>query len=419
MVILIGNKRAALIIVAAGIVSVLLIGFFSVRKEVPPDLSATKSDTRIDSELQAMTPELRKETKLLAIKTLTTPRTVSTESLTIEIQSVERIPDGIEILARAWDSTGTQLGFVDGTVEIERFRFYNPPVLVPDINGTIERQYVDHHGTTTKNFRYSPSDAMISTLEHTILVSGKPSDQIVPGKVGHTTTTVFPDANPETTSVDGTLIRNITPTEAFATIRSGNGTSASDSGAAEAAADLFAGSGAANTYQSLYRGIFFFDTSSIPDTDVISAATISICSRSTKIDGLGGNGAVGITSGTAASNTALAASDFQNNTSGTRYADTDIDVGSWAADSTYNNWTLNATGIAAITPTGISKFASKLGFDIDNTTTGLTWASSGEILARDYSADQAGTSCDPKLVITHAAAASAPPSKAQTVFILD
>lgn len=386
---------------------------------VPPVPLGAKMDAQMDEEIKALPANERAEVKATLIKTLSNPRTVVTENLTIEIQSVERVPGGVVIFARAWDSKGQQLGFVDGTVDIERFIFYNPPVIVPDPLGTIEREYVDRRGTTTAKFRYDPRAAITSALEHTILVSGKPSDKIEAGKIGHTTTTVYPNAHVETTSVDGYLVRNTTPTEAFTTLRGGNGTVAGDSGTGDIAADLFAGLGASNTYQALYRGIYFFDTSAIADSDVVSAATISICSRSTKIDGLGGNGAVGITSGTAASNTALAASDFQSNTSGTRLADTDIDMGSWAADSTYNNWTLNASGIAAITLTGVSKFASKLNFDIDNTTTGLTWASGGEILARNYLADNTGTSCDPKLVITHAAAAAPAIKPIQTVFMVD
>src|SRR3990167_1737916 len=42
---------------------------------------------------------------------------------------------GIELFARAWRGT-QQLGFgSDGSVEIERFRIFNPPILVDDPNG--------------------------------------------------------------------------------------------------------------------------------------------------------------------------------------------------------------------------------------------------------------------------------------------
>lgn len=430
MVTLIGNNKwGILLLLVIGAVAFFIRqhsfiedmppSFTAPKEEMSPSFAAPKTDVQLDRDLSLMSAAERKEAKARAIKTFANPRTVTTDNLTIEVQAVNQIAGAVEIYARAWNSQGQQLGFVDGTVEIERFIFTNPPVIVPDPTGTIVRTYVDRLGTSTVTYRYDPRAAITAALEHTIMLSGKPSNTIVVGKVGQTTTTVYPDAHAESTSVDGYVQRIITPTEAFGTLRGGNGTSANDSGSQDFAVDLFAGSGSSNTYQVLARGIYVFDTSSLPDTDVISAATISICSRTTKIDGLGGNGAVGITAATTASNTALAASDYQSNTSATRLADTDIDVGSWAADSVYNNWTLNASGIANISATGVSKFASKLGFDIDNTTTGLTWSSSGEILARNYMADQAGTSCDPKLVITHAAPAASTVKPIQTVFMVD
>src|SRR3989344_2016473 len=55
-----------------------------------------------------------------------------TYGVTREIQSVQKIEGGIEILARAWKD-GKQLGFgKDGSVEIERFKIFNPPILVDD-----------------------------------------------------------------------------------------------------------------------------------------------------------------------------------------------------------------------------------------------------------------------------------------------
>src|SRR3990167_4725754 len=60
--------------------------------------------------------------------------------LKVEIQSLKAIEvngsHGVEIMARAWKGT-KQLGFVDGTVEIERFRIFNPPIVVDDPNGDI------------------------------------------------------------------------------------------------------------------------------------------------------------------------------------------------------------------------------------------------------------------------------------------
>ena len=55
------------------------------------------------------------------------------------IGDIKEIDGGIELFAKAWKD-GKQLGFgKDGSVEIERFRFFNPPFLVGDVNGDIVR----------------------------------------------------------------------------------------------------------------------------------------------------------------------------------------------------------------------------------------------------------------------------------------
>src|SRR3990167_7852294 len=52
----------------------------------------------------------------------------------VELGQVEEITGGVQLLARAWrTSDGVAIGFGrDGSVEWERFRIYNPPIMVPD-----------------------------------------------------------------------------------------------------------------------------------------------------------------------------------------------------------------------------------------------------------------------------------------------
>jgi hypothetical protein len=208
-----------------------------------------------------------------------------------------------------------------------------------------------------------------------------------------TTSTFYPDPNPETTSVDGNASRS-SLSESWATIHDGNGDGAGDSDTvlpASARVD-----GLAAGWELMYRGLALFDTSSIPDDATISAATLSL-NVGTKFDN--GNPSIGIAPGTTASNTALASGDYQNNTSTTSYAS--VDVTGMTADA-YSDFALDAAGIATISKTGITKFSPRLGGDISNTEpTGLTGSQTTGCWFK--SADTAGTTSDPKLTVDYTA----------------
>lgn len=219
-------------------------------------------------------------------------------------------------------------------------------------------------------------------------------------------TTIYPDANPETSSVDGRVYREPS-SETFSTIRSGAGTGADDTGKDWSS---FGGGGLRITasvttdqYQRLIRMIFGFDTSSINDTDVVSAATLSFY-HDAKSNGCGDPG-VSIGSATPASSTSLASSDY-GNTGSTTFASK-----AYASISTgaYNDYTLDSNGLANITLTGTSFFCAKLKWDMDNDTTGLTWDAVNQSLVGFRMADYSGTSSDPKLVVTHAPASTFTP----------
>jgi hypothetical protein len=131
----------------------------------------------------------------------------SRKSYDIEVVSFEPIEGGVQVFARAWDANG-QIGFgSDGTVDIERFIIINPPILVPDEDGSIERTTTDSRTGQTWTFTYreDPQEALLQSLEHTIEVKQQKfgSDNIVAERVGNTTTTIYPDADTESTSVDG------------------------------------------------------------------------------------------------------------------------------------------------------------------------------------------------------------------------
>lgn len=216
-------------------------------------------------------------------------------------------------------------------------------------------------------------------------------------------TTFYPDAHPESTSVDGLIQRDFVD-ESLATIRAGAGTSVFDALTAGSGVNIHA-STTSNQYQVMARSIFLFDTSALPDGDDISGAVFSLTSIA-KTDDLNGgassNSVSVLVASTPASNTSLATSDYSQLGS-TDFGRSVILDNIVSDGSTYNDITINSTGRATISKTGITKFGLRFGWDFDNTTTGLTWSSGDRTRVGWYYADEAGTSRDPKLVVTHAA----------------
>jgi len=98
-----------------------------------------------------------------------------------EIKKIEvKEQSGIEYFAKAWRN-GKQVGFgKDGSVEIERFRVFNPPILVDDPNGDILIDEIDPH-TKEKKVRKLKEDLERATKEsliHTIQLVAKDDKNI-------------------------------------------------------------------------------------------------------------------------------------------------------------------------------------------------------------------------------------------------
>lgn len=315
--------------------------------------------------------------------------TYTVDDIMIEIQSVEQIDGGVQVFARAWNGK-QQLGFgPDGTVEIERFRVFNPPILVDDPNGTVIRTYTDIKGVLQKRtLREDPKQALVDCLKHTILVSGKTDTKIVTGSVGNTTDTFFSGPG------DGMVQNNSTVT-AWATLRAAaSGTVFDYTGTINGTAGECY-DGVPTNYEVL-RHFFPFDTSSLPDTDVVSSATLTIFSQSWT--GTAEN--VGIVQTSQASNTQLSTADF--NTCGALNTPTEGATRQTpsSTDTTANDFVLNASGISWISTTGYTNLGMRTASDIDNVDPVLT-----RHYFSCYDSDQSGTSLDPKLVVVHAAPA--------------
>lgn len=187
--------------------------------------------------------------------------------------------------------------------------------------------------------------------------------------------------------------------ETFATIWSSAGNSKNS---ASGLISLTASS-TSNQYSGADRFPCLFNTSALTALATISAAVFSI-KPSARNDGLSGaasaNSAAVLCASSPAVNYALANADFNVASWGsTEFGRTQKQ--SLLTDDVYDDVSLNASGLAAISKTSITKFGLRYGWDFDNTTTGLTWASTGEQSMSFRTADTAGTSSDPKLVITY------------------
>jgi hypothetical protein len=238
------------------------------------------------------------------------------------------------------------------------------------------------------------------------------ADRFIPKwSYGFSTLTVFPDAgSPGTTTVDGGVNRAAV-NETFGTIRAGAGNQHDDVGGGMAVRLL--ASASTDQYENMERLIALFDTSSLTSSATISAATFSLYGFSSG-NLLGGTQGIAIVASTPASNTALANSDFSQLGS-TRFA-TDLAIGSMST-SGYNDFALNASGIANISKTGISKFGARITADIDNTAP--TWGSAEQARANFRTADTSGTSQDPQLVVTYSTSTAYTKNLTETATVSD
>lgn len=206
-------------------------------------------------------------------------------------------------------------------------------------------------------------------------------------------------------NVDGTVWRFNAGGETWSTIRGSAGTNKDDS---TNKLSLYIGSadGVSDNWTNLRRGLFEFDTSII-GAGTISAATFSVYGSAASGAGQVFNQSVGITgtnAGTPASHLVLANSDY--NIAGyidTLLSDTVKTVATWPT-SAYQDYPLNATGLAYINKTGYTAIALRLSADYLNTMP--TWITDSSDYVEVHMSEWADTTSDPKLTITWTAAAS-------------
>lgn len=360
-------------------------------------LPARGQQTTIKSKLAAKGAGARALVKAAEIAAVVSPHSfaavVDGKEWSIRIHSIKDSGGGVLTLVASLRVDGEPVGLGAEWWTSETIHISNPPIKVPDGTTREVTDSVTGAKIQVANFVENAQAAVEQTLLHTLRIIAKPGRPRKQGP-GTTTSTFYPDADPETTSVDGRALRG-TVDETFSVIRGGAGTSASD-----VLDNVYAGflraSTTASQYDTLHRGFFVFDTSAIPDADNVSSVTISLHGVS-KDSALGTPNLI-IVSATTASNTALAAGDFAIAGFGvTSYASV-----TYAAFSTtaYNDLGLNAAGLANISKTSVSKFGTMLSWDFDNSFTG-SWVSGAGSSFIVYTAEQAGTTSDPKLVVEH------------------
>lgn len=207
---------------------------------------------------------------------------------------------------------------------------------------------------------------------------------------------VYPDAGSGSTTVDGSTARSPSPAENWATIRAGAGEDAATN-ATQGYFGMCHSTTSSGLYDLLSRALYTFNTATIGAGSTISSATLSLRGALKALDL--GSPALHVVASTPAANNNLQASDF-GQTGDTSFGS--VAYASFATDA-YNDIALDANGIANVSKTGISRFATRLSWDLTGDTP--TWASNKYSYLYGYFADNSGTTNDPKLTVVYATTA--------------
>lgn len=376
-------------LITTAIVAILGLGYLSIGDEPVSGIIAEK--TASSTITKALLPE--EKTALLDIGVQ--PKAKKGD-YNIEITDTNIIDGGVEVFAKAWTADGKPLGFgSDGSVEIERFRIFNAPVLVPD--GTQSSSTINGKTVLTDNFKVDAKEALLEIVSHAISVKKQrfEDSNIEIGKIGNTTDVYYPSA----TAVDGAVGRDGV-NQTWTNIRAGAGTYSAYTGAQDGF--YYSSSATTDQYSGMYYSIITFDSSSIPDTDTITSATFAVKAQASS-NTFSSACTVGLYAQLTGSNTTLATTDYPNFGT-TALSDTTFVVGSTFSTSAYNNFALNASGIANVskvapsTANTLSKFSVSPKEFVDNTAP--TWASSKVCNGTTYFLESVN---DPSLTVEHSA----------------
>jgi len=219
---------------------------------------------------------------------------------------------------------------------------------------------------------------------------------VYPVEIG-ATGTYYPDAHPETSSVDGACRNGDAGNPlTWDTLHDATSGDEAQDEAADGAFIYYSSHADADKWKYMRRGFFLFDTSALPDDALILVATLSIYGGA--VDTSPWNALVKIYASSPANNDDLILDDFDA-VGTTPFCDTGISAGSWSIAG-YNDFSLNASGIAAISKTGVSKFSARdANWDVPDIEP--TWSDPAVSYIECYYAER-GNGFKPKLVVTYA-----------------
>ena len=318
----------------------------------------------------------------------------------IDIQSIEAIKGGVQVLAKAWKGN-KQLGFgEDGCVEIERFRIINPLYQVLDGTTRIE---TDERGreTVVDNLKEDLAEATRDSIAQTVTLLGKENTKIKKGKIGNTITDFYP-ATGANDPVDGRVLNN-PGSSTWSTVHdAASGTGTSTGSTVERGEIEMIGSNIL-----IVRGFILFDTSAIGSGETISAATLSLdFSSADSSFANDGNDFVTITQSSPANDNTLATGDFDQAGATEAIDSGDREDISGISTGTYTPFPFNATGIGFIGKGtgGRTRLGQWEGHDYLDSDPGL---GSGQYILVRWKAADNGTQ-EPKLTVTHGEVAVTP-----------
>ena len=206
----------------------------------------------------------------------------------------------------------------------------------------------------------------------------------------------------DNTSQDGSLIESTDAS--WQTLRNDAGAHIPTTDGTDVYAPQVQSTTTSNVYSQLLRGGYIFNTSKLDDTVVIDSAVFSL--YVTSITNTLGNQDIGVTSFSPISFTTLSNGDYDS--FGNARIANDIPYAS-VSTGNYNNFTIN--NLSLINTTGYFPIMIRDHWDINNNSTGLTWASgTGYARYRTRETSYTGGDSDPFLTITyHTEGGATPP----------